>query len=608
MAHSNRSMFSDYESSWQWWLVWGLGVTGFVAGATGLALYEQEHFGHFRPASVLYHTLQMFVLHTPHFEHPPNWAMELGRWSAAAAGLALALMTLSRMFWQEWKLLWLWRYENHVVVCGLGEVGLRLALEYRRAEKKRWQVIAIENRGQPEAIVEAQRAGIPVIVGDARDPASLRRARVHVARHILAACTDHESNAMIAATVGDLTRDRPAGLAPLDTWLFITDPHLRESLQTRGLLPGPATRHRVNVRGIDIHDVSARAALERHPLDFRGIRPGDPIPVRLVIVGLGPMGRSLALHAARLAHFADARKLTLTLLDAVGAATLTRTHPALADVCTLDPWSPPSAVDLATALVDRFLPKGQPIQEWLTFAVCYENVDRRRSGVDSARADDDRNFALGVMLAREVRDRLSTHSVGASGNAQVLVYLKQRAGYASLLDPSGEHGGIRERLHAFGMVEDISSRSRLIEEDQDRLAQALHQDFLDQNPGREPWEILPEEYRESNRQAADHIPVKLRALGHKRAPLKGRKDPLAAIPDDQVETLAEMEHRRWCAERLLAGWVVGPRGTEPDRIRKIHPDLVPWADLPPAAKQKDRDQVRAIPKVLGAIKEGIFPA
>ena len=35
-----------------------------------------------------------------------------------------------------------------------------------------------------------------------------------------------------------------------------------------------------------------------------------------------------------------------------------------------------------------------------------------------------------------------------------------------------------------------------------------------------------------------------------------------------------------------------------DNRRKIHPDLVDWADLPKAQRQKDRDAVLAIPGIL----------
>jgi len=52
--------------------------------------------------------------------------------------------------------------------------------------------------------------------------------------------------------------------------------------------------------------------------------------------------------------------------------------------------------------------------------------------------------------------------------------------------------------------------------------------------------------------------------------------------DDEVETLAEMEHARWVGERS----------------GRYHPDLVDWEELPESAKDKDRDFVLALPDIL----------
>lgn len=48
--------------------------------------------------------------------------------------------------------------------------------------------------------------------------------------------------------------------------------------------------------------------------------------------------------------------------------------------------------------------------------------------------------------------------------------------------------------------------------------------------------------------------------------------------------LAQMEHSRWVAERLMAGWRYAPRpATEAEiaanKQRKLHHDLVPWDRL-----------------------------
>jgi len=93
------------------------------------------------------------------------------------------------------------------------------------------------------------------------------------------------------------------------------------------------------------------------------------------------------------------------------------------------------------------------------------------------------------------------------------------------------------------------------------------------------WSILPESMLAANRAAAAHIPVKLTDAD------AAGKDP--RDDRDLLERMAEVEHERWCTDRLLNGWRKGER----DNRRKLHPDLVGWKDLDEPTRQKDRDSV-----------------
>jgi len=117
------------------------------------------------------------------------------------------------------------------------------------------------------------------------------------------------------------------------------------------------------------------------------------------------------------------------------------------------------------------------------------------------------------------------------------------------------------------------------------------------NPSLAEWAELPEYLKESNRQLADHIAAKLREVGKKAYPVTDRAIRLATFTDKEVEIMAEMEHGRWNAERLLDGWTLGPR----DPLKKISPYLLAWADMPDHIKEYDRVFVRSIPEVLRKI-------
>ncbi len=137
------------------------------------------------------------------------------------------------------------------------------------------------------------------------------------------------------------------------------------------------------------------------------------------------------------------------------------------------------------------------------------------------------------------------------------------------------------------------------------LAGAIHAEYLahvvQSSDGRlppmaVPWEALPEEFRESNRDQAREIRQKLQALNYRIAPkILGVDRAVTAFNDDQIELLAQMEHDRWVEEKQRNGWVAG---TPRDNEKKVHPDLIPWDALDEAAKEKDRNAVRRIPKLL----------
>jgi hypothetical protein len=143
------------------------------------------------------------------------------------------------------------------------------------------------------------------------------------------------------------------------------------------------------------------------------------------------------------------------------------------------------------------------------------------------------------------------------------------------------------------------------------LGQAVHENYLclqetrkDPNdPAMRPWEELNENLRESNRQQADHIPVKLRAIGCSYRPITDPESAVKGFERDEIETMARLEHDRWMTERRLAGWTYGEQ-RDPDQ--KVSPYLVPYDDLPENVKDWDRAPVCAIPSILALAKFEVY--
>ena len=103
-----------------------------------------------------------------------------------------------------------------------------------------------------------------------------------------------------------------------------------------------------------------------------------------------------------------------------------------------------------------------------------------------------------------------------------------------------------------------------------------------------PWDELSETLRESNRAQVRHIPTKLAAIGCRVE--AGAPEHPFVFDDDEIETLAHMEHDRWWLDVVVDGWTLGP-GPGPDDARRLSPWLAPWAELPRIIQDRDRAAV-----------------
>jgi hypothetical protein len=137
------------------------------------------------------------------------------------------------------------------------------------------------------------------------------------------------------------------------------------------------------------------------------------------------------------------------------------------------------------------------------------------------------------------------------------------------------------------------------------LARAIHADYVrhqrergatpESNPSMVGWEELPESLKESNRDQARHIGVKLAAVGCEVVPLADRDPEPFSFSAEELERLARMEHDRWWRQREADGWTFAP---QKDIERKKSPYLVPWEELSEEIREYDRDTVRGLPALL----------
>ena len=96
--------------------------------------------------------------------------------------------------------------KNHVIVVGLGQVGIRLCKELALLKIP---VVAIEQVDTSRGVLFARDLNIPVIIGNASDVRTLRRARVKHSRALLAMGSSEEDNISVAVATRMLEPNTP---------------------------------------------------------------------------------------------------------------------------------------------------------------------------------------------------------------------------------------------------------------------------------------------------------------------------------------------------------------------------------------------------------------
>lgn len=544
----------------RWPLIFALGIATVLLSWWGYYGPGGEN-PHLHPIDWVASTVGLFKIT---FKLPTEpWALNVARYTGAIFTLSALAKVWTRLCREQVRRFRLRRWRRHVVVCGMGRKGLRLAQAFRQLGHR---VAVMETAPKDDDLRGCQRAGILVEPGDATKDDTLATARVEHARFVFAVCRDDATNLDIAMeTLARFRKSKAAG--PLDCYVHLFNLPLRVLLQRHEVLrKRPAG---FEIRLFNIFENTARALFAQHPLEREPVSARKR--VHLVVIGLTRLGEAVITQAARVAHYPDLRPAQVTVVDekaeARGEDFLAR-QPGIAESCELRLCN----LRLTESRFSRLEFLGEEAaDEERTIVLCLDQ--------------DDENVSLALRLAERVKD----------GRVPILARVGERRGLGRLLAAADEElagKGIR----TFGTIEEVCGWEALRDEYLDHLAKGLHAQYQ-ANHGGPGWVDLTEDIRHSNRAAADHIDIKLNAIGCERVAGKDLPGdaPAFKFTHEEIELLSRMEHLRWCADRWLSGWTLGK---VKDHQRKNHPNLVSWEELLEADREKDREQVRLIPEVL----------
>jgi voltage-gated potassium channel Kch len=166
---------------------------------------------------------------------------------------------------------------DHVVVVGLGQVGLRLALLLRRCG---YSVVAVDTHEDGENVGHAKEMGLPVVIGRGADPSLLGRLSLEHALALAAVTADDLENIAVTLAARSIAPDlrlvlrsgssETAGeTRSLERLGQVRDVHRIGAVYLAGLALGSEVAH-VVVDGDTAHLRDADGELERCPYPVAG--------------------------------------------------------------------------------------------------------------------------------------------------------------------------------------------------------------------------------------------------------------------------------------------------------------------------------------------------
>ncbi|MDM8552564.1 NAD-binding protein [Desulfobacterales bacterium HSG2] len=566
--------------NYKWVFITIAGIVVFIMGFIG---YE-EHFAALGKSKsspeILCFTMKLFKMNCD--LSTKSEMLEAARWLAPLVAMFTAFLGFAVIFRNRISIFFARYAKAHVVICGLGAKGMQLVREFHKE-----RVVVIEADETNEEIPSCLDMGATVLVGHATDALTLRKVGVSQAKYVLAVCGDDGINTEIAVQTQRLVNENTDDSTIVKCFIHIVDLKLCTLFKQHKIFTD--TEDRFDARIFNIYENTARLLVKENPPDREHIAPSAPRTVHLIVAGFGQMGESVVLQAAKIGHYANMKKLRITVIDRKAMErqrTFQCHYPKFGEIC--DYQFIESEIE-DSGLLEKMREWAQDQNLLTTVAVCFDS--------------DTRSLSCALTLNAGLKFR----------RIPILVRMRDEIGLVTLLRGNDDGTGKAAQIRPFGIISNTCSREIVLDEQLDRLAEKIHENYvkeciaqgmtMESKPALRPWNKLNQFFRDANRQQADHIYVKIRAIG---AEVCSEEEKTGMEPfeftDEEVDFLARTEHVRWYASYSLEGYTYGPKR---DDDMKTHPYLVPWEEISEDIREYDREAVRNIPKYLGMIGEKI---
>jgi len=464
-------------------------------------------------------------------------------------------------------------YRDHVVIFGCEET-CKYLLSCVKADYPSSKLVLLKNSSTPGYVCNTYEEN-PVIVGNLEETDILNISGINRAAHIILATNDDSINMRLLKNIEQFLL-RKSKRSSIEIWLQIEDFKSYETFKGyKGEDPSI---------GIDVHVFSVFQRMAAQTVDSfspdQFIETAGKEQIEIALFGLEALGQWIVLEAAQMYHFNNMKKLRVTVIDCdvdEKIRDLLRICPLLNRVIDIQP------IDLLA-----FLEMDAP-NLLSNVSLCFITWPKVQE-ID--------------FISRKLRQLFFKSEENLEIPKIVLVDVSSYQGSEIMKESL-------DTLKAIGIScscpTGISIKN---EEECDDLAMQIHNVYsrLPQKELEVEWSRMTDYFKDENRYAARHLSMKLRSLGLEAVSTDDPRDPanFKAILPENEQTLAQVEHNRWLARKLINGYVHGKKLDRKLRDQlKIHVDIRPWEELSEKDREKDLVVLRNIDNVFKEIGKKI---
>lgn len=538
------------------------------------------------------------------------------------AAFAFAFFLALGNEWQRAKLFFLQLIfpSRYTLVIGSGEKCFDLVKDLRQTKKKVVWLVSTDSSLFAE---EVSRMGVILVHGQSHSESMLNKIHYKKAREIF--LMDDEDTNNIRGVL-ELDRLSDNVIRSQQWYVHIQNRQQREFLSNH--IHGKSWQH---LHVFDTYENTARRLQLYYPFDRFYQSPGIDI-AHVVVIGFGRLAQEIVLNALRLGQFPFGNRLKVSVF-CKNATIEKNKFQALHPVLELNARSPGHLKSVQENLWENdsleFLELPQADSELLSGRnPLFRQILGERQIV-SLYFCMENGFESGVLLS-VLLPKLNYTKIQNNCNLQVFCFYN--------FPDKKEEKATEYRFNimapdipvvCFGNLLDECSaeaiRDRALDALPKQIAYWYTQEYGDSTLNIEQtWLQTSEQEKESNRNAADHLWIKLRSVWHVIDWQFNRKTFELLLDEATIKKhetpLCETEHRRWCAELLLKGfrplqdaylsdeaiedskalWFQ-PGGKAILKAQKLHIDLLPFSQIKPGEQKKDLSQIRHIPEFLRSV-------